>query len=263
MRKSVIILTLLLFYTIMNAQTQGSKQTPVRQFYELRVYHATTDQQLASINQFLESALLPTLHKHGADRIGVFKWTANDTVADKRIYVLIPHRNIEDFVSLKNEVENDPRFTEKGKEFLGAAYDKAPYVRFETILLKAFEEMPTMAMPQLTGPKDQRIYELRSYEGPTDLLFKNKVKMFNQGGEVRLFKRLGFNAVFYAEVLAGSRMPNLMYMTTFENRAAREEHWKTFGNDPTWKLLSGLPEYQHNVSKADILFLTPTDYSDF
>src|SRR5689334_7907491 len=123
MRKSAIILTLLLFYNIMNAQTQAVKQTPVRQFYELRVYHAATDQQLASINQFLETALLPAFHKRGADRIGVFKWTANDTVADKRIYVLIPHRNIEDFISLKNEVENDSRFTEKGKEFLGAAYD--------------------------------------------------------------------------------------------------------------------------------------------
>jgi hypothetical protein len=36
------------------------------------------------------------------------------------------------------------------------------------------------------------------------------------GGEVPLFVRLGFNAVFYGEVIVGSHMPNLMYMTTFE-----------------------------------------------
>ena len=117
MRKPVVILTLLLFYNLMNAQTPGTKASPSRQFYELRVYHAATDEQLASINQFLEKAFLPTLHKHGADRIGVFKWTANDTVADKRIYVLIPHHNIDDFVTLKNEIENDPRLTEEVKNF--------------------------------------------------------------------------------------------------------------------------------------------------
>jgi hypothetical protein len=87
--------------------------------------------------------------------------------------------------------------------------------------------------------------------------------MFNEGGEVGLFKRLNFNAVFYAQVLAGNKMPNLMYMTTFENMQDREAHWKAFGDDPFWKKLSSLPEYQHNVSHADIIFLHPVAYSDF
>jgi len=78
----------------------------------------------------------------------------------------------------------------------------------------------------------------------------------------KLFKKLGFNAVFYASVLSGAHMPNLMYMTSFENMASREQHWKTFGSDPFWKNLSASPEYQHNVSHIDIVFLHPTDYSD-
>ena len=86
--------------------------------------------------------------------------------------------------------------------------------------------------------------------------------MFNQGGEIELFKKLGFNAVFYASVLAGAHMPNLMYMTSFENKAARDQHWKTFGDDPFWKHLSAQPEYQHNVSHIDIVFLHPTEFSD-
>jgi hypothetical protein len=58
-------------------------------------------------------------------------------------------------------------------------------------------------------------------------------------------------------------MPNLMYLTTFNNKADRDAHWDKFTADPEWKRLSGLPEYQHTVSKADILFLRPADYSDF
>jgi hypothetical protein len=123
--------------------------------------------------------------------------------------------------------------------------------------------MLKMETPQLKGARKDRIYELRSYEGPTEKLYKSKVKMFNDGDEVGLFKRLGFNAVFYAEVLSGSRMPNLVYMTTFENMASRDEHWKTFGNDPQWKNLLTIEEYKNTVSKADILLLSPTDYSDY
>ena len=87
--------------------------------------------------------------------------------------------------------------------------------------------------------------------------------MFNEGDEVGLFKRLNFNAIFYAEVVAGGKMPNLMYMTSFENMADRDAHWKSFGSDPAWKKLSAMPEYKNNVSHIDIMFLRPTDYSDY
>jgi len=57
-------------------------------------------------------------------------------------------------------------------------------------------------------------------------------------------------------------MPNLMYMTTFNSKEDRDEHWKSFGADAKWKSLSAQEEYAHNVSKSDILFLRPTNYSD-
>ena len=78
-----------------------------------------------------------------------------------------------------------------------------------------------------------------------------------------IFKRLNFNAVFYSEVIAGTKMPNLMYMTTFENMQDREEHWKTFVAHDEWKKLSAMPEYQNNVQHIDITFLRPASYSDF
>ena len=74
--------------------------------------------------------------------------------------------------------------------------------------------------------------------------------MFNEGGEVVLFKRLNFNAVFYAEVIAGGNMPNLIYMTSFENMADRDAALENIRADPEWKKLSSDPIYQHNVSKV-------------
>jgi len=58
-------------------------------------------------------------------------------------------------------------------------------------------------------------------------------------------------------------MPNLMYMTTFDNKESRDAHWDTFEKSPVWKKLSSLPEYQNNVSHIDITFLYPTSYSDY
>ena len=87
--------------------------------------------------------------------------------------------------------------------------------------------------------------------------------MFNAGGEVVLFDELGFNAVFYAEVLSGNKMPNLMYMTTFENQEIRDDLWKSFGDAPKWKEISSMPKYQNNVSHIDRIFLYPTEYSDY
>jgi hypothetical protein len=58
-------------------------------------------------------------------------------------------------------------------------------------------------------------------------------------------------------------MPNLMYMTTFTDQESRDEHWKAFGEAPEWKELIGMPKYEHNVSHADIIFLYPTEYSDY
>ncbi len=257
-----LIAALMVASLFIPTSTIAKPKTKSREYFELRVYHFVIKDQEATIDNYLQNALLPTLHRKGITRVGVFKALANDTAVDKRIFVLIPHKSLDRFIKLSEQLPNEPDLQIAGGNYLDAVYDKPPFTRFETILLSAFDEMTRLEVPNLQGPKSQRIYELRSYEGATENLHKNKVQMFNKGGEVNIFKRLGFNAAFYGKVIAGSRMPNLMYMTTFENMASRTEHWKSFGSDPEWKKLSPMPEYKNNVSKIDIVFLRPADYSD-
>jgi NIPSNAP len=89
------------------------------------------------------------------------------------------------------------------------------------------------------------------------------VKMFNAGGEIDLFKRLNFNAIFYAEVITGAHMPNLIYMTSFENMAERTKHWKAFVDSPEWKVLIADEQYKNNVSRNQTILMRNTDYSDY
>ncbi|MBX9733674.1 MAG: NIPSNAP family protein [Chitinophagaceae bacterium] len=234
-----------------------------KEYYQLTIYRFSKQQQEAILDNYFQEALLPALHRLGIKNIGVFKNINNDTSEQKEAYVIIPATSLEKLYALKEKLSTDKAYLQTGNAYINAPASAAPYDRLETILLKSFKLAPTLKIPALKGVRKNRIYELRSYESATEKIFQNKLHMFNEGDEIGLFARLHFNAIFYSEVIAGNKMPNLMYMTSFENMQDRDEHWKLFSADPYWKKLSSLPEYQQNVSHIDIRFLRPVDYSDY
>lgn len=233
-----------------------------RDFYQIQVYHLAGKAQEQSVDNFLKLSYIPALHRAGIKTVGVFKPIASDTASGKQIIVWLPLASLNQIDKLQHLLSNDEIYQTSGADFLKAPFDQVPFKRKESILLKAFPNAPQFQTPKFTTNPSERIYELRSYEGPTEYLFTQKLKMFNEGGEIKLFKTLDFNAVFYAGVISGSIMPNLMYMTTFADMPAHDAHWKAFVNHPDWKKLSSLPEYQHTVSRIVKILLTPTDYSD-
>lgn len=233
------------------------------EYYQLKVYTFNTETQVNVTDKYLKEAYLPALKKLGINNIGVFKSIKSKTDSIKNTYVLIPFSNMEQFLTLEDKLGKDSTYLLAGNSYINANYDEQPYQRIESTLMKAFTDMPQMRPSKLESPRAERVYELRSYQSATEQYFKNKVDMFNAGGEVKLFEKLDFNAVFYAEVISGSKMPNLMYMTTFNNQTSRDEHWQAFGNSPEWDALKIMEKYQNNVSHIDIEFLYPTEYSDY
>ena len=234
-----------------------------RDYYQIQTYRINGKAQEARIDNFLKNAYLPALHRAGIKAVGVFKPQPTDTVFKNQVIVLLPLSSLDQLEKLNNTLLKDPVYQTEGADFLNAPFDNVPFLRKESILLKSFPEAPEIFIPKHPTKPSERIYELRSYEGPTQNLFLKKVKMFNEGGEIKLFKTLDFNAVFYAEVISGPTMPNLMYLTTFSDMASHNAHWDAFRNHPDWKKLSALDEYKHTVSKSVIMLLNPTDYSDF
>ncbi len=256
-------LFLSLAFIIFSGNIWAFDSKPIKKdIYQIKVYHLKTNEQVNALDVFLQNAYLPALHRLGVKNIGVFKNLGIDTALDKTIYIWVPLRSLDQLSQIEDKLTNDLVYNKDGASFLLAPFNTPAYTRIESILLRAFSQMPHYYQPSFTSAVGERIYELRSYEAASEKLYQQKVKMFNEGGEIALFNRLGFNAAFYAEVLSGSHMPNLMYMTSFENIASRNEHWKTFGADPEWKKLSALPEYKNTVSKADIILLHPTAYSE-
>jgi len=251
----------ILFFALLAGFFAKANAAP-KYYYEIKIYHLKTQAQEDQLDSYLQNAYLPALHRLGIANVGVFKPVAADTLG-KRVYVFIPFKTWKQLENLDVQLMGDHDYLTAGEDYINAVYNNAPYTRIETIITRAFPKMTAPAVPDLTDNKADRIYELRSYESPTEKYNLNKVGMFNDGDEVALFKRLGFNAVFYSEVLVGSHMPNLMYMVTFNSMADHDRLWKAFGDDPYWKTLSAKPEYQNNVNHIDAIFLHPTAYSDF
>lgn len=232
-----------------------------RYYYQIKVYHLKNTKQVATVENFLQNAYLPALHKLGIKNIGVFRPITDVDTNDRKIYVFTPFKNMDELESTPAKLLKDQQYLANGKDYLDATVANLPYVRIETILLRAFEHAPTVDLPKLTANKTDRFYELRSYESGTEKIHANKVEMF--GPEVAIFKQINANGVFYAQVIAGSRMPNLMYLTTYNSKEDRDEHWKAFQANADWKVLSAKPQYKGNVQKNEQTFLHPTSYSDF
>jgi hypothetical protein len=265
MKKSKILLwilpVLILFVSVV-FNGYGAESVK-QQYYEIKIYRIVNKSQEERVETYLKEAYLPALHRAGIPIAGVFKPVEADTAFGKLIYVFIPFKTTDQFVQLSEKLAKDKKFTDAGKSFIDAPYDNPPYKRLESIFLEAFAKMPQFVAPKFITAPAERIYELRSYESATEAKAVKKIEMFNLGGEIELFRRLRFNAAFYAEVLAGSHKPNLMYMTTFSDMKSHDDHWKAFTSSDEWKKLSGMDEYKNTVSKASVYLLHPTSYSDF
>ncbi|MFT4156036.1 NIPSNAP family protein [Parafilimonas sp.] len=240
-----------------------SAQSFANDIYAITVYHFTDASQEITLDTYLQTAYLPALHRKEIKNVGVFKPIANDTAADKIIYVIVPYKSFDEFLRLPAQLITDNLYKTAAASYLNADYKNPPYKRMETIMLTAFPMAPQLTLPNLTSPKAEHIYELRSYESPTENYHKSKVKMFNEGGEVDIFKAINANAIFYGDVVSGSHMPNLMYLTSYENMADRDAHWKIFGDNAQWKKLNTLDEYKNNVSKAEVTLMHAASYSDY
>lgn len=250
----IIFLVLTTFSFTSNAQ---------RDIYEIRVYKfKTTDQETATDN-YLRDAYIPAMHRLGIKQVGVFKPVTNDTASVKKIIVLSQYISLDVWRRTKSNIETDPVYVNAAKPFVNADTSQLPFTRVESTILEAFPDQPKLIPTTLKSNPDA-LYELRSYESPTEELHRVKVDMFNAGGEVILFKRLDFQAVFYGDVLSGCQMPNLVYMVVFANAGDRQEKWKQFVDSKEWKTISTDPKYRNNisVSRIESTLMHRTSYSD-
>ena len=229
----------------------------MQEYYELRVYTLKDEAQQKLVEDYLKNAAIPALNRLGVKHIGVF--TELKPTGQTKIYALAPYSGLDHYASVTDSLGKDGDLKSKGAAYLNAPATAPAYERIESSLLKAFKHFPTLTAP----PKKSRIFELRQYQSASDAAGKKKIEMFNDQGEIDIFKRLGFNPVFWGETIIGPLRPNLTYMVTFDDLADKESHWKDFVMDTQWHEISAVPDYADAllVSKITSTLLVPTEFS--
>ena len=226
------------------------------EFYELRRYQLTSGPDPKLTENFFAAALIPALNRMGMSPVGAFSVDFGPTTPS--FYLLIPAPTAEALVTADLNLAKDEAFLKASAPFWAAPAAAPAFVRVESQLMRAFPGYPRMTPPPGAAPQAKRLFQLRTYESPSNAAHVRKVEMFH-AGEFDIFAKAGCGAVLYSDVLVGSRLPKLTYMLSFENMAALEAGWDKFRNDPDWKKLSTSPKYTYEaiVSDIDNLILRP------
>ncbi len=233
---------------------------PSPEYYQLRHYNLLSGQQVKLTESYFSDALVPTLIRWGLAPVGAFKLDIGpETPA---YYLLIPGSSIDLLVDLETRLPSDNQFLTAASPFWNATASAPAFQRVEASLLVAFAGWPKITPPDAAATKGKRIFQLRTYESPSNADHVLKVEMFHSG-EFDIFRNAGFHPVFFGDTLIGSRMPNLTYMLSFADMADLEAKWNTFRADPAWKKLSADPRYASDqiVTNISNLVLSPLDCS--
>lgn len=238
-----------------SASAENEGENKPKQYIEWIRFEIVNNSHRGPLLKFLSNVVIPGLNKLGCSPIGLFqgKYGAHGL----EIFMLVPHKNIESFLNSWNQLSAT-------EEFIAAAdapMDKPLYERMESSLMEAFSHMPDVEIPKAIEGKDERIFEYRVYESPNRIRGDLKVEMFNEGGEIDIFRKCGLDPVFFGKTIAGPLMPNLTYMLAFENMAAQETAWKKFISHPEWDVLKKNPRYKGTVSSISDNILKPLNGS--
>jgi hypothetical protein len=242
------------------AQDAKTDETAGREYYLLRRYNLMTGQQLKLTSAYFSTALIPALARLGLGPAGAFRLEYGEGTPDPILLIAGP--DLKTLVELDLRLAADAEFMDKAAPYWNAASAAPPFERIDASLLIAFAGWPKLVPPPSSATKAKRIFQLRTYESPSNGEHVRKVEMFHSG-EFDYFKAAGCHPVFFGDVLAGPRLPCLTYMLSFADLAALEAGWDAFRNDPGWKKLSSNPRYSYDaiVSNISNLVLSPMECS--
>ena len=226
-----------------------------QQYLEFRKYRLHVGTKKNLLGNFLRKVGIPAMNRIGIGPVGVFSAIYGPN--DPTLYVLLVHKSLDTVMNSASLLMQDEEYLKAGADFINAPLSEPAFVRMESSLMITFKDMPKLEVPE----KKSRIFELRTYESHSIKAAKKKIEMFNEGGEIAIFKKTGLQPVFFGETLIGPLMPNLTYMLAFENMADRDKKWKVFGGDPAWKKLRSDPAYKDTVSNITDIILRPASYS--
>jgi hypothetical protein len=98
-----------------------------------------------------------------------------------KVYVLVPCDSLEVFAAIPARLAADAAYQAAAAEYMALPKSSPAYERIESSLNVAFDSMKKLAAPPSAADKTPWIFELRTYQSPSESKGINKVQMFNSG----------------------------------------------------------------------------------
>ncbi|HEX4032113.1 MAG TPA: NIPSNAP family protein [Terracidiphilus sp.] len=231
-----------------------------REFYQLRRYNLINGPQLKLTENYFSNALIPALGRMGMGPVGALRLDIGEQTP--AYFLIIPGQSVETLATLDLKLADDKDFLDVAAPFWNATAAAPAFQRVEISLLEAFAGWPKLTPPASSAAKAKRIFQLRTYESPSNGDHVRKVEMFHSG-EFEIFLNTGFHPVFFGDALIGPRLPKLTYMLSFADSTELDARWDAFRNDPAWKKLSANPRFAFDqiVTNITNIVLSPLECS--
>lgn len=208
----------------MAAAAQGRGKT---RFYVVEKFFLENGTQPGRLAEFFSKSLIPAMKKVHNGPVIVMEALAAPHMP--QVVMIMGVESCEQIFTVSKALFAD-------KEF-GAAFERweagePAYLSEESWLLEATDYSPEIVAAEKPAGAP-RIFELRTYHSPTARQWKLLHERF-AGPEIKIFKRVGVDPLFYSSTVFGPNRPNLTYLIPFDSLAAREKAWTAFGADPEW-----------------------------
>ena len=242
----------------------SAQETPVaaREWVDLRTYVCSSVEKRDKLIEIFDTALIPALNRQGVKNVGVL-WTngeVNDgnTNFNTTVFVVAPFATAEALALRDQKLLADAQYMKDAAPVFEAPMKEPLYDTCAGSLLYTFATCPQVK--QVTQSPD-RLLQLRIYNSYTIERNAKKMSMFEQGGEIGVFRTCGMQPVLFSFGVAGDKLANVTYMLAFDNKAEKESSWKRFREHPEWLKLKADPQYKDTANKITNIVLRPSKAS--
>ena len=222
-----------------------------KEIYEWRIYTLTGDG--TALDNFFKDVLIPAYNRYKVS-VGAFSLYKQEEREQR--YLMFVYPDLMTYNKVRQDVWNDTNFQDAARSFFEASAPNPVYSEYETYICEAFDKIPKIRIPD----KSRTLFEFRCYHSPNEDANKRKINMFNTE-EIALFDKVGINSVCYGEILSGTRMPALIYLTWHKDEETRNGAWAAFEAHPDWKEMRVRPEYKNTATRNQVKLLSPMLYS--
>jgi hypothetical protein len=242
------------------AGTASAAESAGNQFYELKEYQLRNSKagQQARLTAFLEAEHLPMTKRVGVAAAGYFSMYLGEF--GPRLYSLAVYSSLGHMQETLEARAADKAWMKASADF--GADPNAPFDRVKSRLLRAFDGMRKIEIPEPNDEKGLRLLDLRTYEAETFADVREKMNMFNSE-EIAIFRKVGINPLLFGETIVGDHMPNITYMAWYDDMAARDKAWAAFLSHPDWIRIRSKPGWGNDdiVATVSNIHLRPLKFS--